>query len=85
MKMLLAVFLPLILFAFVAGIKISFKPFKIVFTDGWFAIGLLLVTIGITICRYQDRVKSHKNGFEAGVDFTIETIKQLSEQKTIEK
>jgi len=85
MKMLLAIFLPLILWAFIAGIKVSFKPFKIHFTDGWFAIGMLLIVIGFTIVRYQDEVKSHRKGFEAGVDYTIETIKKLSEEKTIKK
>ena len=81
MKTVLAIFIPLVLFAWISGIKISFKPFRVTFTDGWFAIGVLILCVGLTIMRYQTERKIYRKAFTAGVDATIENIDKFIDDK----
>lgn len=64
---------------FVASPKISFKPFSVTFTTGWFALGILLVGVGIALIRYQ----GYKDGANAGIDTTFKYLKELIKKEKV--
>jgi amino acid transporter len=58
---------------FVAFPKITFKPFSITFPNGWFAMGVIFVGIGVGLIRYQ----GYKEGAKAGIDGAFKYMKEL--------
>lgn len=64
---------------FVASPKISFKPFSVTFTTGWFALGIFFLGIGVGLIRYQ----GYKDGTAAGIDTAFKYIKELIKKEKI--
>jgi amino acid transporter len=61
----------------VASPKITFKPFSITLTNGWFALGISLLGLGIGFIRYQ----GYKDGEKAGIKSTFEYLKETIKQQ----
>jgi hypothetical protein len=48
--------------AYLAGAKISLKPFSIKFTEPVLAIGVILIGIGLICCYYTFYERGYENG-----------------------
>lgn len=73
----------LILFLlFVGHFSISFKPFSIALPYWNRSLGALLLIVSVIILSVGNYGKGYKDGFKAGVKFTLDEIKQLSERKS---
>lgn len=49
--------------------SITFKPFKITFSNGYFAAGLLCVVIGLSLIKHQ--------GYKNGCDQVLEVVEDM--------
>lgn len=47
---------------YIAGTKITLKPFSIKFTSPLFAIGVILIGVGLLCCYYTFYEKGYENG-----------------------
>ncbi|KQC33982.1 hypothetical protein AAU57_12060 [Nonlabens sp. YIK11] len=70
-KIVLYVVLLIALTIWIAQPSIDFKPFKISFTNGYYAIGFTLVFIGLGFIKYQ----GHQNGKKQVMEVVEEMIK----------
>jgi amino acid transporter len=64
---------------FVATPKISFKPFSITFINGWFALGMALIGLGIGLVRYQ----GYREGVTKGVDSTFNYLRESIKKEKV--
>lgn len=60
MKALIYLLVLIALFAFLANTSIEFKPFKISFASPYYAIGTLVIIIGMAFIKYQGEVDGIK-------------------------
>lgn len=58
--------------------NITFKPFKLTFSNGYYAFGLFMILIGIGLVKYQ----GEKDGKQKGIELTIKTINETLAEKT---
>jgi hypothetical protein len=66
-----------VLIAFIADMKISFKPFYVKFGSPFFAIGVVLIGLGLA-CYYYE---AYKQGREHGINEVMSIINQQKEKK----
>lgn len=79
LKLLIPAIIIVIALLFVATPKISFRPFSVSFVNGWFALGIALIGIGIGLIRYQ----GYKEGVANGVKGTFTYIKEIIKKEKI--
>jgi hydrogenase/urease accessory protein HupE len=63
-KLIILSLLATIALLYVASPKLTFKPFSLSFANGWYALGFMLIMIGIGLVRYQGYVEGKKKGIE---------------------
>ena len=64
MKTLFFTAIIIIVFGFLSGITIQFKPFKVSFESLYFAIGWFLLIIGIVFIQYDSHDKGYKKALK---------------------
>lgn len=70
----LSLLIPAVLY--VAGLSISFKPFKLTFETPYSALGLLFFVIALTFWNYQAKLQ----GKEEGKKEVLEILTKLSKE-----
>ena len=74
--------LMIIIFAFIAQTRISLIPLKISFDNGWFALGVIFLFIGIVLIVYQSNNNAYLSGYSDGLK---DYVKYLNEHYNIFK
>lgn len=70
MRSFIIITITIALLLYLSGISIKLNPLKITFNNGYFAIGVILIVIGIMFIQFQ----SNKDGFEKGVELTAKYL-----------
>ena len=75
-KLILLSILTIAALIYVASPKITFNPFSVTFTNGWFALGIIPVGIGVGMIRYQGYIEGTKTGVDTTFNFINGLIKK---------
>ena len=62
--------------------KITFRPFSVSFGNGWFALGILFIGIGVGFIRYQGYKQGVTEGVDGAFKYMKEVIKKQADENT---
>ena len=81
---ILLIALTLILF-FVAQISIQLSPFKITFGRPLFAIGLILIMIGVAFIQIDAETKGYRRAYKEATEIVNKEFQNISKDKNNEE
>jgi hypothetical protein len=71
-----------ILIAFICGLKITFRPFKLVFYEWRYFLGIVFLVLSLIFFRLHHYNEGYKKGENNALDWTIKTIREhISKRK----
>ena len=78
MKHLIFIAVLVVVFVLLAKTSINFNPFKIAFKEPFFAIGWILVVIGVHLIVFETREIARHEGYSEGVkDMSAEVLDHI--------
>ena len=81
MKIYLSTLALSLILLFLADTTITWRPFSISFGRGWWALGMILIALGVGMVYYQGRW----NGLKRGAEIKQEVFDEIKERKTKDK
>jgi ABC-type nickel/cobalt efflux system permease component RcnA len=74
-----------IILLFVARISIQFSPFKITFDRPWFAIGWILIVIGVAFIQIDSETKGYRKAYKEATEIVDQEFQNISKNNSDEQ
>lgn len=74
-----------IILLFVARISIQFSHFKISFDRPWFAIGWILIVIGVAFIQIDSETKGYRKAYKEATEIVDNEFSNISKDKINEE